>query len=236
MAPSKFLPISVTLALLCICSGEFLNQPKEMILYLRNSLHNYLNKKADILFLLDNSLYVSREDFGGEKRFVMNLLHEMAVAFDATRVQVIPYGASASSAIDFISNPARNKNKCLFVERFRQLSYQGGSGALASAFNEAWSVIFGAKSGDKRSPVRVFKTVVLLLSSGRWSGPDPRLRAKQLRDGGVEVLAFGVGSSPNLNNLRTLVGDQVVQLSSFNHFSELATYIRGGEETTLQVT
>ena len=240
MAVGSVLLLTVTLALLqCYSRADFLTQSKDEILKLRKGL-TYQDKKSDILFLLDTSGSLSNTNFLEEKRFVTNLLNEIIVGFEATRVQVIPFGSNSYSYIDFISSPARSKNKCEFNEKFNVLRHQYGMTAMKLAFDEAWAVCFGSKSGDKRQPVSQFKTVVILLTDGYWNWPrgdsDPRARAKQLRDGGVEVLAIGVGGGISKGNLDSLVADPATQsfhLSGFDRFAELATYIRGGEPSCI---
>ena len=237
MAVGSVLLLTATLALLqCYSRADFLTQSKDHIRRLRDGLR-YQNKKSDILFLLDTSGSLSYQEFEDEKRFITNLLNEIIVGYEATRVQVIPFGTYADSYIDFVSAPERSKNKCEFNKKFNDLAHEGGMTAMKLAFDEAWAVCFGSKSGGKQDrPVNAFKTVVILLTDGIWTYPygdsDPRVRAKQLRDGGVEILAIGVGDGISKGNLDSLVADPAKQsfhLDDFNHFVELATYIRGGE-------
>ena len=235
MAVGSVLLLTVIFVLLqCYARADFLTESKEEILKLRKGL-TYQDQKSDILFLLDTSGSLSYKNYAEEKRFITNLLNEIIVGFEATRVQVIPFSTNAYSYIDFISSPARSKNKCEFNEKFKILSPQFGLTAMKLAFDEAWAVCFGSKSGDKRQPVSQFKTVVILLTDGYWNYPygdsDPRARAKQLRDGGVEILAIGVGGGISKGNLDSLVADPATQsfhLDGFDRFAELATYIRGG--------
>ena len=238
VADGKIVLILIALLLITSCTGciNFLTQSEELILRLRKS-ETCVGKKSDILFLLETSSKLSGNDFNEEKAFVTRLLNKIAVSYEATRVQVIPFGAHAQSYIDFISKPAISKNKCAFNEKFKGLAHQGGSlVAMKEAFDEAWAVCFGSKSGHKRRPAKRFKTVVILLTTGMWNhpwqNPDPRPRAKQLREAGVEILAVGVGPNVDLFRLMSLVDDpvkQVFRLAHFDRYTELAAYIRGGK-------
>ena len=132
----------------------------------------YQNRKSDIVFLLQTSSAVtSASELQEEKRFVTKLLDEIAVSFEATRVQVIPFGSRAHNYIDFVSQPATSKNKCEFRTRFSTLPREEGISMIMSAFREAWGVCFGSKSANKRN-TRSIKTVIILLSNGDWKFPD----------------------------------------------------------------
>lgn len=241
MAARSLLALIVTLLVLLPYSAkaDFLDQSKKEILDLRKKL-TYVDKKSDILFLLDTSGSLSYSNFLEEKRFVTNLLNEIVVGLEATRVEVIPFGTTASSYIDFISKPQVTKNKCEFNDKFKLLAHQYGMTNMKGAFQIAWDIVFGKDSKPKRVPVNKFKTVAVLLTDGYWNYPygnsDPRKLAKDLRDGGVEVLAIGVGGGINKDNLNQLVENpskQAFHLSGFDRFAELATYIRGGRSNFL---
>ena len=76
-------------------------------------------KKNDILFLIDAFASLSSREFESEKNFIGNFLSAMTVAFDASRVEVIPFADTASRYIDGISNPSFDKHKCDLVEKLK---------------------------------------------------------------------------------------------------------------------
>ena len=91
-----------------ILCQDWLNVSETELLKLRNEYKNntfYGNSKSDILFLIDTSGSLSGSDFSEEKKFITNLLNEISVGMEATRVEVIPFGSTASIFIDQVSVP-----------------------------------------------------------------------------------------------------------------------------------
>ena len=231
MAAKKLLVLTVTfLFILVPCfTQDFLTKSKKELLKLRIQLQG---EKPDIFFLLDTSGSLTNANFEEEKRFVKNFLNTFSIGFDATRVQVILFGTRASSDIDFVSKPHKSKNKCELNTKLSGLRHRYGLTNTKGAFQIVYDVCFGIYSGEKRRT----KTVVILLTDGYWNWPfgdsDPTPIAKNLVNGGVEVIAIGVGfGAPPQNLLNNLVADparQAFTLQSFNQLAELSRYIRGG--------
>lgn len=225
-----------------VTAQDWLKISKAEILKLRNSLSKtgFDNSKSDIVFLVDTSGSLWPNDFNEEKKFVMNLLNDISVGMQATRVEVIPFGSTASKFITQISDPQSTKNKCTFNEKFKPMvqSINGWMTNMRDAFQLAWEVCLN--NGLKRTPLTKVKTVVILLTDGYWNypynDPSPISRANDLINGNVEVFAIGVGSV-DFNNLRRLVGSNpdkyAFHLRDFDEFAELATYIRGGKSKVI---
>ena len=211
---------------------DWLNVSETQLKILRNEHNYYENQKSDILFLLDTSSSLSRNDFSEEKKFVANLLNEISVSFEATYVEVIPFGTEASIFIDQISNPSLTKNKCTLNEKLNTLDHIGGMTNMKGAFQLAKDVCFG---GQKRGTLKTLKTTVILITDGVWNypfnSPSPVTIAEELLTAGVEVFAIGVGDIA-YDNLKKVVENpdkQAFHLADFDQFAELATYIRGGK-------
>lgn len=232
-----FLPVAVLLLLnfqFPVTAQDWLKVSKDQLLILRNEVYSFENSVSDIVFLVDTSGSLSTSNFNEEKKFVMNLLNVISVGLQATRVEVIPFGETASQFITQISAPQITKNKCTFNEKFKPMSQSinGWLTNMKDAFELAWQVCLN--NGMKRKSTKQLKTVVILLTDGYWNtpynDPSPVSRAKDLIAGAVEVFAIGVGNV-DYNNLRKLVQEpdkQAFHLRDFNEFAELATYIRGG--------
>ena len=226
-----------------ITAQDWLKVSKQELLDLRNSVNAFESKKSDIVFLVDTSGSLYRSEFDEEKKFVMNLLNEMSVGMQANRVEVIPFGTSATKFITQISDPKPTKNKCTFNEIFNpmQQSINGYMTNMRDAFELAWQVCLN--NAYKRTPLTEIKTVVILLTDGYWNypynDPSPLQRARELVTGTVEIFAIGVGNGVNQANLRSLVDQNSIDkhaffLHDFNEFAELATYIRGGKFSLAQ--
>ena len=231
-----FLPIAVFILvnIQFITGQDWLDITKEELLALRNEVLSFDNTISDLVFLVHTSSSLSPSDYDVEITFVTNLLNEISVDMEATRVEVIPFGTTASQFITQISDPKASKNKCTFNEKFKTMSHSinGWATNTRDAFQLAWKVCLN--NGLKRQPLTSVKTVVILLTDGRWNRPygdsSPVSRARNLLAGHVEIFAIGVGNI-DYANLQSLVDDpdkHAFLLQDFDEFAELATYLRGG--------
>ena len=217
-----------------ISGQSWLDVSKEELLKLRNEVLSFENSVSDLVFLVDTSGSLATSEYNEEITFITNLLNEISVNMQATRVEVIPFGSTASKFITQISSPDASKNKCSFNENIRLMSHSinGWMTNMRDAFQLAWEVCLN--NGDKRVPLTSYKTVVILLTDGKWNtpykDPSPVSRAEKLKAGNVEVFAIGVGNI-TFANLQSLVQDpdkHAFHLENFHQFAELATYVRGG--------
>lgn len=231
-----FLPIAVFILVNVqfVTGQDWLQVSKEELLALRNEVLSFDNSISDLVFLVDTSSSLSSSDYDEEITFVTNLINEISVDMQATRVEVIPFGSTASQFITQISDPDLSKNKCTFNEKFKTMvqSINGGATNMRDAFQLAWEVCLN--NGLKRTPLTKVKTVVILLTDGKWNtpsnDPSPVSRAENLIAGHVEIFAIGVGNI-DYGNLKSLVEDpdkHAFHLQDFEEFAELATYLRGG--------
>ena len=218
-----------------VFSQGFLEKAKYEFQKLRNEY--IANDKADILFLLDTSGSLFTTEFKAEKEFVMEFLRKIPVSMQATRVEVIPFGTTASLFISQVSSPASTKNKCTFYDKFKPMpiSINGWMTNMKDAFQLAFDVCVGKYSGQKRWPLSKFKTTVILLADGRWNwpwnDPNPIPIAQQLHAAGVEVYAIGVGYV-DFVNLKRVTRDPSRQAFYFQKFAQLeklTMYLKGGK-------
>lgn len=227
-----------------VFSQDWLAVSKTELKMLRNQFLTFDNKKSDILFLVDTSGSLSGSDYSEEKKFVTNLLNKISVGMEATRVEVIPFGSTVSSFIDYVSAPSSTKTKCTFNEKFNPMpqNINGWMTNMKDAFQLAYDVCIGKLSGQKRGPLNKVKTVVILLTDGQWnvpwSDPSPVAIARRLHSANVEVFAIGVGNI-DFNRLKQVVKDptkQAFHLKDFTQFAELATYLRGGKQSSMMLS
>ena len=179
---------------------------------------------------------MSNYGFEAEKEFVINFLSTITVSFEEARVEVIPFGNTASLYIDGVSNPSSDKDKCDLIQKLKQMPHSyGWATNTKGAFQLAYDVCLGEYSGQKRVPLNKVRTVVILITDGYWNypynDPSPIPIAQNLLAANVEVFAIGVGYV-NLPALQKLVKDpekQAFHLQTFTHLKELSVYVRGGK-------
>ena len=231
--------ISTAVLLLAISPFAFaqsdLESAKQEFTTLRKQLGT--NNISDILFLLDTSASLSTYDFEAEKEFVINFLSTITVSFEEARVEVIPFGSTASLYINGVSKPSSDKDKCDLIQKLKRMPHtiNGYLTNTKGAFQLAYDVCVGRYSGNKRGPLNQVRTVVILITDGFWNwpyqDPSPIPIAQSLLAANVEVFAIGVGYV-NMPALQKLVKDpakQAFHLQNFADFKELSVYVRGGK-------
>ena len=231
--------LSTAVLLLAISPFAFaqsdLERAKKEFTTLREALTS-TNKISDILFLIDTSGSVSNYGFEAEKEFVINFLSTITVSFEEARVEVIPFGNTASLYIDGVSKPSSDKDKCDLIQKLKQMRHSyGWATNTKGAFQLAYDVCLGKYSGQKRGPLNKVRTVVILITDGYWNwpfnDPSPIPIAQSLLAANVEVFAIGVGYV-NLPALQELVKDpanQAFHLQNFADLNILSGYVRGGK-------
>ena len=231
--------LSTAVLLLAISPFAFaqsdLERAKKEFTTLREALTS-TNKISDILFLLDTSGSVSNYGFEAEKEFVINFLSTITVSSEEARVEVIPFGNTASLYIDGVSKPSSDKDKCDLIQKLKQMRHSyGWATNTKGAFQLAYDVCLGKYSGQKRGPLNKVRTVVILITDGYWNwpfnDPSPIPIAQSLLAANVEVFAIGVGYV-NLPALQELVKDpanQAFHLQNFADLNILSGYVRGGK-------
>ena len=210
-----------------------LERAKRELQKLRDELAD-VNKKSDILFLLDTSRSLTPSDFHTEKEFVKNFLHTITVSMGDTRIEVIPFANTASRYIDGVSVPSLEKHKCSLVEMLKSMpqSINGFDRNTYSAFKLVFDICIGQLSGMKRGPLSLVRTVVILVTVGRWQGQSPVSIAKNLQQANIEVFVIGVGNCFLKNNFKKMVNNadkQAFYFRTFDEFAELSADLRGGE-------
>ncbi|XP_078616504.1 sushi, von Willebrand factor type A, EGF and pentraxin domain-containing protein 1-like isoform X4 [Branchiostoma floridae x Branchiostoma japonicum] len=202
---------------------------------LQNQVKKYQDSRADIVFLLDNSGSVGRYNFEEvEIAFVENLLSQLTISPQASRVAVVSFDDVARTHIDYIKYP---KNKCSFLRELKTVKYIGQWTNTEDAFRLAQELLRPPSAFKNERPV---KQVVILLTDGRPTrGGDPVARANNLKSVyNAEIFSIGIGGNLNKQQLEDCATDaQHLYLSpNFVDFKDLAKRIRGDPYAKRYVT
>ena len=230
------MPLILVMSLFTLAeTSPHLERAKRELKGLRDELAG-ANKKSDILFLLDTTGRLSPYDFHTIKEFVMNFLNTVTVSAEATRVEVIPFAVTASRYIKGVSSPSKDKHKCHLVKKLKHMPqsiYGYYMRNTYDAFKLAFDVCLGKLSGNKRGPLSLVKTVVILLTVGPWQGRSPVPIATVLQQANIEVFVIGIEFEIYFpNTLHYMVYNaqkQAFYLGSFQQLRELSVFLRGGE-------
>lgn len=163
---------------------------------------------ADIVFIVDSSSEVSRENYNKEKGFIKSLAKTLNLAPGKTRGSVVIYSGVASLEIRFNAY----SNSTAFDEAVDDLPYLGSLRRMDLGLREG-----GDAMKDARPDV---PKVVVLLTAGRQSLSSNLLpqSVKPLQDLGANIYVVAIGSQPDDQELRPVVKEpgDVLQVSTFD--------------------
>uniref|UniRef100_A0A8U8AJB5 Uncharacterized protein n=1 Tax=Geospiza parvula TaxID=87175 RepID=A0A8U8AJB5_GEOPR len=143
----------------------------------------------DLVFLLDASSSVGKEDFEKVRQWVSNLVETFEIGPDKTRVGVVRYSDRPTTEFDLGKYKTREEIK----EAARQIQYYGGNTNTGDALRYITTYSFSKEAGGRLSD-RTVKKVAILLTDGRSQDfvLDPATAAHQA---GIRIFAVGVGEA-----------------------------------------
>ena len=164
--------------------------------------------EADIVFILDSSSEVSRENYNKEKAFVKSLAKTLNLSPGKTRASVVVYSAEASLEIRFNAY----YNSTIFDKAVDDLPYLDSVRRMDSGLLEGAVAMEDARTNVRR--------VVVLLTAGRQSQSSNLLSqaVKPLEELGANIYVVAIGSQPNDQELRLVVKEpgDVLKVSRFD--------------------
>ena len=98
------------------------------------------NKEVDIIFLVDASTSVGKNNFREEIKFVKKLLSDFTVDDKHARVAVITFSSRDRVLlhVDYFDEKNKDRHKCALLEKdLKRIDYTGGGTYTLGAFLEA---------------------------------------------------------------------------------------------------
>ncbi|XP_078260754.1 collagen alpha-3(VI) chain-like [Rhinoraja longicauda] len=143
-------------------------------------------RKADIVFILDGSINVGRQNFPHITGFVSNLVDAIFIDDESLQVGVVQYNSDATN--EFFLNSYRNREDVL--KAIENIVYKGDTtlnvgAALRFVKNNQF-----IKSAGSRSDQRVPQIAFLII--GGKSNDDAIAAATELKNAGFKIITIGV--------------------------------------------
>lgn len=143
----------------------------------------------DLVFVLDSSSSVGKENFEKVRQWVANLVDTFEVGPERTRVGVVHYSDRPATAFEL----GRFGSRAAVRAAARQLAYHGGHTHTGDALRFITRHSFAPRAGGRPGD-RAFKQVAILLTDGR--SQDLVLpAATAARRAGIRIFAVGVGEA-----------------------------------------
>lgn len=147
------------------------------------------NVHYDLVFILDASSSVGKEDFEKVRQWVSNLVETFEIGPDKTRVGVVRYSDRPTTEFDLGKYKTREEIK----EAARKIKYYGGNTNTGDALRYINTYSFSKEAGGRLSD-RTVKKVAILLTDGR--SQDYVLdAAAAAHQAGIRIFAVGVGEA-----------------------------------------
>ena len=187
------------------------------------------NKTYDIIFILDRSSGVGRNNFYFmQKSIVYNLIRQhVRVDFSHTRIALITFGSSVTTEFNYISTSTTQRlHKCELMEhdkqwekiRYRRDRADRDGTNINGAMDEALNIL---ERGRGRRTQSSHSQLIIIMTDLEWieSETPPSDLSSQLRTIDIDLLLVGVG-----RNLMTERVDDFLGVFGGYAFSEVSDW------------
>ncbi|XP_061699936.1 collagen alpha-1(XII) chain isoform X2 [Syngnathoides biaculeatus] len=138
---------------------------------------------ADLVFLVDGSWSVGRENFKHVRSFIAGLAGAFDIAEDKTRVAVVQYSTDTRTEFPLTRYTRRGD----LLQAINSLPYKGGNTMTGDAIEYLLQNIFTEEAGSRK----VFPKIAMIITDGKSQDPVEE-HARRLRNIGVEIFVLGI--------------------------------------------
>ncbi|XP_051258609.1 collagen alpha-3(VI) chain isoform X1 [Dicentrarchus labrax] len=172
-------------------------------------------KKADIVFLVDGSINLGRDNFNEVMMFITNLIDLFYTERDNLRIGLAHYAADVTDV--FYLNTYKDRQA--IIDAIGQAEYKGGNKInTGAAIRHIQDVYFTKEKGSR---VDEGTPQILMVITGGSSADDSKTAALGLKKKGVRIFAVGVGDTEDeLENLAS-ESTTVARARTIQELSEL---------------
>nr|XP_020464293.1 collagen alpha-1(XII) chain-like [Monopterus albus] len=138
---------------------------------------------ADLVFLVDGSWSVGRENFRHIRSFIAGLAGAFDIGEDKTRVGVVQYSTDTRTEFPL----TRYTRRTDLLQAINSLPYKGGNTMTGDAIDYLLRNIFTEAAGSRKA----FPKIAMIITDGKSQDPVEE-HAKRLRNIGVEIFVLGI--------------------------------------------
>lgn len=170
---------------------------------------------ADIVFLVDGSINLGKNNFKVTMEFIKELLNLFVTEGDSFQIGLAHYATDVTDVFYF--NTYNNEDDIL--EAISRTEYKGGFKIrTGNAIRHVQQTHFVKEKGSRKD--EGIPQILMLVTAG-YSEDDGKSAALALRNSGVRIYAIGVGNiESELNDLASEL-TTVARASTFQELSEL---------------
>eukprot|EP00794_Sanderia_malayensis_P015384 gene15384-16963_t len=176
------------------------------------------SEKVDIAFIIDSSSSIT-DHWENLKDFLVKVIEPFSIGPNAAMVSVVTYASTPRKVWSF--DPMKTKELLTFDLKFLQ-QLKGGT-RIDLALRFAAENVFLPEFGSRPDVV----DVAIVLTDGKSDvGSEPLATAVgPLREKGVHVIAVGLGTDIDVNELKIIITDKDNGLFLIEDFSKLVQYV-----------
>ncbi|KAM9340955.1 collagen alpha-1(XII) chain [Symphorus nematophorus] len=138
---------------------------------------------TDLVFLVDGSWSVGRENFKHIRSFISSLAGAFDIGEDKTRVAVVQYSTDTRTEFPLTRYTRRGD----LLQAINSLPYKGGNTMTGDAIDYLLQNIFTEAAGSRKA----FPKVAMIITDGKSQDPVEE-HARRLRNIGVEIFVLGI--------------------------------------------
>ncbi|XP_061897868.1 collagen alpha-1(XII) chain-like isoform X2 [Entelurus aequoreus] len=170
---------------------------------------------ADLVFLVDGSWSVGRENFKHIRSFIAGLAGAFDIGKDKTQVAVVQYSSDTRTEFPLTRYTRRGD----LLQAINTLPYKGGNTMTGDAIDYLLQNIFTEEAGSRKG----FPKIAMIITDGKSQDPVEEY-AKRLRNIGVEIFVLGIKGADE-NELREMASTpyskHVYNVPNFDRIQEV---------------
>ncbi|XP_046571856.1 collagen alpha-4(VI) chain-like [Haliotis rubra] len=182
---------------------------------------------ADIVFVLDSSISVGSTNFRKQVTFVQNFVDQFDVSSTAVQFSIVVYATDVFPQFDL----DKYASKAALLAAIKNVNYHSGITYTDKALSYVYQTTLTAAHGARPSAAKI---VIVITDGQSTNRANTVQQANNLHQAGVEVMAIGIGSSANQQELANIATD-TKHVFSVTNFDSLKTIQNELQQSTCAV-
>ena len=193
-------------------------------------MHYILDKKVkialDLYIVLDSSGSIGSSSYEDAKKFLADLVSGFIIGENLVRVGLVIYGSDATLIFDL----KHSYNRDEILSSIESVEYLSSTTATGDAIRLMTTTGFTEEHGVRASDGAIPRVAIVLTDGESDSGQNVPRAAQSARDQSIEMLAFGIGSRINEQELLEIAGsqDRVFRIDAFKNINDVRALITQG--------
>ncbi|XP_046370541.1 collagen alpha-1(XII) chain-like [Haliotis rufescens] len=158
------------------------------------------DKPADIVFVLDGSGSQGQANFGKELDFVSNFTKNFNIGPSTVQISVVQFATSVRNEFSLKDG----HSSTTLINSISNIKWLNGETYTGDALNYVNRNSFQKVNGGRD---HVAKVVIVLTDGGSNHPNETAIAAKRLHDNHINVVAIGIGSEVNKDELNTIASN-----------------------------